>query len=107
MESGITRQVGLVDKLPCPSINTVKALPRPGAQVHIDDDACASYCFDASSKTMVSYDTPEIAKRKAHFIKKHHLGGAMWWESSGDKNGHESLIDTVSLECPWPSSADY
>ena len=45
---------------------------------------------------MVSYDTSEIAKQKAEYIKEGNLGGAMWWESSGDKRGEESLIGTVS-----------
>lgn len=45
---------------------------------------------------MISFDTAEMAQQKADFILKHGLGGGMWWESSGDKQGEESLISTVS-----------
>jgi chitinase len=73
-----------------------KALPRPGAQEHHDAAVGASWSFDPASRVMVSYDTPEMAREKAKYIESHGLGGAMWWESSGDKPGEQSLISTVS-----------
>jgi hypothetical protein len=45
----------------------------------------------------VSYDTVEMACRKAQYIKQHGLGGAMWWELSGDKAGEESIVTNVSV----------
>lgn len=72
-----------------------KALPRPGSHVHHDTNIGASYCFDRSNNLMVSYDTLEMAWQKVDFIRERGLGGAMWWESSGDKVGDESLIGTV------------
>lgn len=47
---------------------------------------------------MVSYDTPQIASEKVQYVKKHGLGGSMWWETSGDKpsNDSESLIKIVA-----------
>lgn len=76
----------------------LKALPRPGATEHIDEEAGASYSFDPATGTLISYDNAEIAKRKAEYIKQNNLGGAMWWELSGDKpQGAGSLIETVRL----------
>ena len=72
-----------------------KALPRPGAQVYNDQQLGASYCLDNSTGTLVSYDTPEVACQKARYVRDNGLGGAMWWESSGDKTGDESLIHLV------------
>ena len=73
-----------------------KALPQPGAQQMADKEIGASWSYDAEKRVMVSYDTTELAKQKGDFIKTEKLGGAMWWESSGDKMGEESLIGTVS-----------
>ncbi|ORY68308.1 chitinase [Pseudomassariella vexata] len=76
-------------------VHDYKKLPLEGAEERIDDDAGASYCYHPGSKTMVSYDTVEMARRKAHFLRQRGLGGAMWWESSADKEGEGSLIATV------------
>ncbi|EKG15136.1 hypothetical protein MPH_07673 [Macrophomina phaseolina MS6] len=78
-----------------------KALPRPGATEYYDAEAGASYSYDGSSRTMVSYDTVGSAKTKVGYIQAKALGGAMWWESSGDKSGtDQSIISNV-----WTSMA--
>ena len=46
---------------------------------------------------MVSYDNASMAQEKAAYVQSRQLGGAMWWESSGDKSGDQSLVNTVSL----------
>jgi chitinase len=76
-----------------------KVLPQPGANVVNDMSLVASYSYDAGQRVMVSYDTPEVIARKSQLIREMGLGGGMWWESSSDKKGVESLISTVSL--PW------
>lgn len=73
-----------------------KALPQAGAVVQEDDAVVASWSLDPASQLMVSYDTPRIAAMKAEYIKNEGLGGGMWWETSADKIGGDSLIGTVS-----------
>ncbi|TPX14778.1 uncharacterized protein E0L32_005173 [Thyridium curvatum] len=72
-----------------------KKLPLDGAVEHHDQDAGASYCYDQGKRTLVSYDTVDMARKKAEFIKERGLGGGMWWESSADKEGSDSLIGNV------------
>lgn len=64
-----------------------KALPRPGASEQLDQQAMASWCYDPAARTMVSYDTVPMGDMKVSFIEANMLGGAMWWDSSGDKGG--------------------
>jgi len=72
-----------------------KALPRPGSVIEHDTQAIASWTYNPHTKTMITYDTPQTAAAKVEYIKHRGLGGAMWWESSGDKMGEESLINLV------------
>jgi chitinase len=74
-----------------------KDLPLSGAVVNIDNATVAAWSYDPAKRHMVSFDTTYITRLKATFVKHHKLGGAMWWESSGDKKGaNDSLISTVS-----------
>ncbi|KAF2174874.1 glycoside hydrolase family 18 protein, partial [Zopfia rhizophila CBS 207.26] len=75
-----------------------KALPKPGAVEHIDEEAGASYSYDVNTGAMISYDTVPMAVGKAGYIKQHHLGGAMWWELSGDKTGEDGIVTHVVRE---------
>lgn len=72
-----------------------KSLPLPGAEEVVLGDVGASFCWDRASRKVVSYDTRSMAEVKARYIREKGLGGAMWWESSADKSGEESLIGTV------------
>lgn len=74
-----------------------KALPAAGDTVKNDMRVGASWSYDEGSRLMVSYDTPEMVEMKAEMIKEMGLGGAMYWESSGDRKGEGSLISTVSV----------
>ncbi|GIZ47133.1 hypothetical protein CKM354_001023300 [Cercospora kikuchii] len=63
-----------------------KDLPQSGAKEFYDPVIGASWSYDEATKTMVSYDTPEMAQQKMEYIKEKNLGGAMWWEANGDSN---------------------
>jgi chitinase len=75
-----------------------KALPRAGATEHIDENSMASYSFNSATGELISYDNVEIARRKAEYVRSNRLGGAMWWELSGDRKiGEGSLVEAVRL----------
>jgi chitinase len=61
-------------------IYSYKALPFAGATVYENTTDISSYSYDASSKELVSYDTPDIVKLKAGYVQKKGLGGSMFWE---------------------------
>ncbi|CAK3989710.1 glycoside hydrolase family 18 [Lecanosticta acicola] len=86
-----------------PGVWDYKALPhingsRAFRTYHDDEGIVASWAYDDLTRYMVSYDTPRVARQKAAYIASLGLGGAMWWETSGDKKGSESLISTVKGE---------
>lgn len=81
-----------------------KALPLPGAKEYYDHEAGASYSYDEQKKMLISYDTVPMGRDKAWYVRNRRLGGAMWWESSGDKKGSESLIGNVVEALGGPGS---
>lgn len=74
-----------------------KALPRSGATEHLDRDVGASWSYDPTARTMVSYDNLVMGQMKANFAQQHQLGGGMWWETSGDKGGKTANASDGSL----------
>ncbi|KAJ3486223.1 hypothetical protein NLG97_g6661 [Lecanicillium saksenae] len=84
-----------------PGIWLYKDLPRPGATVTVDHEVLAAYSYDPSAKTLISYDNAESANLKANYLMKKGLGGAVFWEASGDKPGKGSLISTLARSI-WP-----
>jgi len=71
-----------------------KDLPKDGTTPQTDKDLMASWTYDEGKKLLISYDTPEVIGWKADYVKSEKLGGGMWWETSADKNGTDSLITT-------------
>lgn len=80
-----------------PGVYDYKDLPMNGSSVYSDAQVVASWTYDKTSLMMVSFDSAEITVMKAHLIAQHNLGGAMWWEASGDASDNRSLISTVGL----------
>ena len=73
-------------------------LPRSGATELYDDVAKASYSYDSSTQELISYDTVDSAVTKAEYLISKGLGGAVFWEASGDKTGAESLVGTLATQ---------
>ena len=73
-----------------------KVLPKAGSTLMYDDIAKAYYTYDTSTKELISYDPPDMVKRKVTYLKGLGLGGSMFWEASSDKKGADSLIGTSS-----------
>ncbi|KAH0208617.1 chitinase, partial [Aureobasidium melanogenum] len=72
-----------------------KSLPRPGAIENCDQQMIACWSYDSLNKLMVTYETSYSASAKADYIKQRKLGGAIWWESSGDRTDDRSIINSV------------
>ncbi|GAM87503.1 hypothetical protein ANO11243_055280 [Dothideomycetidae sp. 11243] len=81
-----------------PGVWDYKALPREGATAHHDPQTLATWSYDPSTRTMVTYDDARSAAGKVNYIQTLGLGGAMWWESSGDRPATEEggLINLVA-----------
>ncbi|OHF00631.1 chitinase 1 [Colletotrichum orchidophilum] len=73
-----------------------KDLPRPGATVHWDGTAKATYSYDNATRELVTFDDLKSVKYKQAYIKKKNLGGAMFWDAAGDKAGNESLVHRMA-----------
>ncbi|TEY69512.1 hypothetical protein BOTCAL_0114g00050 [Botryotinia calthae] len=73
-----------------------KDLPRAGATEYYASDVVGTYSYDNSTKELVSYDNVKAIQTKTEYIMSSGLGGAMFWESSGDRNDSKSLISTTA-----------
>jgi chitinase len=73
-----------------------KHLPRPGANEYYDDVAKESYSYDPNTQELVSYDNVHSAGIKAQWMVQKGLGGAVFWEASGDRGGSQSLVGVLA-----------
>lgn len=60
---------------------------------YYDETSKVPYLFNPTSQIMISYDDAQSVASKAQFIIDQDLGGAMFWEFSGDK--HSVLLDSL------------
>lgn len=60
---------------------------------YFDSLAGVPWLYSEDKKTMISYDDETSIGLKSQYIQKMNVGGAMFWEFSGDKYG--DLLSTV------------
>jgi chitinase len=71
-----------------------KVLPKAGATETYDSVAGAVYSYDSGAKELISYDNVAMVQKKVSYLQGKGLGGAMFWEASGDRNDSSSLVLT-------------
>jgi chitinase len=55
------------------------------------EEAKVPWLYDSEKKIMVSYDDPESMRHKGAYVRQRGLGGAMFWELTGDDADHSLL----------------
>lgn len=75
-----------------------RSLPRPGSYIMRDDKANASWGYDYNTHEMISFDSEEVGIWKGEWIKSMGLGGSMFWELSGDKEGPDRDLEGEGKE---------
>ncbi|KAI4696466.1 uncharacterized protein J4E88_000643 [Alternaria novae-zelandiae] len=83
-----------------------KVLPVNGSKVYTDKETLASWSWDPIAKELVTFDTPKVASWKTDYLMDEGLGGAWWWESSGDfpATSDKSIVSTVVKKLGGPEN---
>jgi len=70
--------------------------PASGWQIYWDDNAQASYVYNAAEDLFSSFETPTSIALKAQWAEEMGLGGMMFWDLSNDAtDSPESLVDAA------------
>ena len=67
--------------------------PAAGFKRYWDSVSSAPYLYNPTSHIFVSYDDPESLARKCDYVRKHKLGGIMFWDYESDSD--RSLLTAV------------
>jgi chitinase len=70
-----------------------KFIGRDGFVREWDAKAQAPFLWNAQTHAFITYDDPQSIAIKADYVRKHHLGGMMFWELSQDSRG--ALLDAI------------
>jgi chitinase len=70
-----------------------KFIGRNGFVRKWDRQAQAPFLWNASTRAFITYDDPQSIAIKAEYVRKHRLGGMMFWELSQDSRGE--LLDAI------------
>jgi chitinase len=69
-----------------------------------NNTAKVPYLYNPGNKTYISYDDVESMGHKTSYIKTKGLGGAMFWEFSGDRN--KTLLNKLAADLPTTGTGD-
>lgn len=58
-----------------------------------DSTAAAPYLYNAQTKTFITYNDAESESARTAYVKKHELGGIMFWQYTGDPRN--TLLDAI------------
>ncbi|KAF2968123.1 hypothetical protein GQX73_g5449 [Xylaria multiplex] len=72
-----------------------------GAHELFDEVAKATYSYDRGARELISYDNVRSTAFKARYVRDRKLGGAFFWEASGDRPHHGSLVKTMARTLDW------
>jgi chitinase len=86
-------------------IHDYNTLPLRGATEIFDEASGATYSYNAATREMISYDTPDMVSRKVAYLKRRGLGGSMFWEVSADRRDARSLVSTSYHSLGWLDSS--
>lgn len=64
-----------------------KFIGRNGFVREWDERAQAPFLWNAQTRAFITYDDPQSIAIKADYVRRHGLGGVMFWELSQDSNG--------------------
>ena len=70
-----------------------KVLKNLNWPIYTDNDAMATWIYNGT--TFWSYDSPALIRTKMNYVKAQNLGGAFFWEFSGD-DAQGSLVEAIS-----------
>lgn len=70
-----------------------KFIDRGGFVRKWDAKAQAPFLWNAQTRAFITYEDPQSIAIKAAYVRKHHLGGMMFWELSQDSRG--VLLDAI------------
>jgi chitinase len=79
------------------SVYKYRDIPLPGATIYTDNTITAAWSYDSAQSFMVSHITLDTIVQKYISVEVGGLGGVMWWELSGEKQGDRPLISKVSF----------
>ncbi|MCL6258289.1 glycoside hydrolase family 18 protein [Aquiflexum sp. TKW24L] len=66
----------------------VELMQDPSYVRHWDEKSKAPYLYNENNRIFVTFEDPESIAQKSEFIKKHKMGGAMFWEYNEDTDDH-------------------